>query len=135
MMTDREIAATFGRLPALVNGNAALVRRGRFLSTVFLVGAGDHDIYVTVRNGLIDEAAIGPATMRSWCFAIRASADAWQRFWEPVPRPGFHDLLAMMRFGVARIEGDLQPLMANLRYVKDVLEAPRGRTEGRNHAA
>ena len=132
-MTDRDLAAVFGRLPALVNGNAALVRRGQFLSTVFLVGVGDLDIYVTVRNGLIDEAAAGPAPMRSWCFAIRASAEAWRRFWEPVPRPGFHDLLAMTRFGVARIEGDLQPLMANLRYVKEVLEAPRGRTGGRDH--
>ena len=88
-MTDRQVAAAFGRLPAPVNGNAALVRRGQFLSTAFLVGVGDHDIYVTVRNGLIDEAAIGPALMRSWCFATRASAEAWSRFWEPVPRPFF----------------------------------------------
>ena len=30
----------------------------------------------------------------------------------------------MKKLGVARIEGDCQPLMANLRYVKDVV-APR----------
>jgi hypothetical protein len=42
-----------------------------------------------------------------------------------VPRAGYHDLFALTRFGHARIEGDLQPLMANLRYVKDVLAAPR----------
>jgi len=134
-MTDREVAASFGRLPALVNGNAALVRRGQFLSTVFLVGAGEIDIYVAVRKGVIDEAAAGPALMRSWRFAIRASAEAWSRFWEPVPRPGYHDLLAMTRFGTARIEGDLQPLMANLRYVKEVLATPRGRTGERDHVA
>jgi hypothetical protein len=42
-----------------------------------------------------------------------------------VPRPGYHDLFALTRFGRARIEGDLQPLMANLRYIKEVLEVPR----------
>ena len=57
--------------------------------------------------------------------AVRADADAWTRFWQPLPEPGFHDLLAMSRFGRAVIEGDLQPFMANLRYFKEVLEAPR----------
>ena len=56
---------------------------------------------------------------------LRADADAWTRFWQPLPEPGFHDLLAMSRFGRAVIEGDLQPFMANLRYFKEVLEAPR----------
>jgi len=63
--------------------------------------------------------------MRSWTFALRASPETWQRFWEPTPAPGYHDLFAMKRLGVARIEGDLVPLMANLRYVKDVVAAPR----------
>jgi hypothetical protein len=50
-----------------------------------------------------------------------------RRYWEPVPAPGFHDLFALTKGGHARVEGDLQPLMANLRYVKDVLTLPRGR--------
>jgi hypothetical protein len=68
--------------------------------------------------------------MRSWTFALRASEEAWRRFWEPVPAPGYHDLFAMKKLGVARIEGDLIPLMANLRYVKDVVAAPRRKTRG-----
>ena len=67
----------------------------------------------------------GPFLMRSWSFAVRASADAWARFWQPLPEPGYHDLFAMKKLGVARVEGDLWPLMAHLRYVKDVLAAPR----------
>lgn len=124
-MTDNEIAARLGHLPALVNGNMALVRRGRTLDETFLVGAGDIPVYVTIREGEVAEVARGPVLMRSWRFAIRAGAEAWGRFWQPVPEPGFHDILAMTRFGHATIEGDLQPLMAHLRYVKEVLEAPR----------
>lgn len=113
------------RLVDLVNADAALVRRGRFLTTDFLVEVGDEPYHVSVQDGRIAGVARGPALMRPWRFAIRASEDTWREFWQPVPRPGYHDLFALTRFGRARIEGDLQPLMANLRYIKEVLETPR----------
>ena len=109
----------------LVNADEALVRRGRFLTCDFLVEVGDTPYHVSVASGRIASVTRGPALMRPWRFAIRASEDAWREFWQPVPRAGFHDLFALTRFGRARIEGDLRPLMANLRYVKDVLEKPR----------
>jgi hypothetical protein len=112
-------------LPDLVNADAALVRRGRYLTATFLVEAGDTEFLVRVVEGRIAAVETGPFLMRSWAFALRASEEAWRRFWEPVPAPGYHDLFAMKKLGVARIEGDLVPLMANLRYVKDVLAAPR----------
>ena len=112
-------------LPDLVNADAALVRRGRYLTATFLVEAGDAEFLVRVVEGRIAAVETGPFLMRSWTFALRASDEAWRRFWAPVPAPGYHDLFAMKKLGVARIEGDLVPLMANLRYVKDVLAAPR----------
>ena len=113
------------RLFDLVNADEALVRRGRFLTCDFLIEVGDTPYHVSVASGRIASVTRGPAPMRPWRFAIRASEDAWREFWQPVPRAGSHDLFALTRFGRARIEGDLQPLMANLRYVKDVLEKPR----------
>jgi hypothetical protein len=113
------------RLFELVNADAALVRRGRFLTTDFLIEVGDESFQVSVQEGRIAAVTRGSATARPWRFAIRASAEAWREFWQPVPRPGYHDLFALARFGQARIEGDLLPLMANLRYVKEVLETPR----------
>ncbi|MDO8477299.1 MAG: hypothetical protein Q7W02_14105 [Candidatus Rokubacteria bacterium] len=113
------------RLFELVNADAALVRRGRFLTTDFLVEVGDEPFHISVQDGRIASVTRGPAAARPWRFAIRASAEAWREFWQPVPRPGYHDLFALTRFGHARIEGDLLPLMANLRYVKEVLETPR----------
>ena len=113
------------RLCDLVNADAALVRRGRFLTTDFLVEVGDEPFQVSVEADRIAAVTRGGAPGRPWRFAIRASAEAWREFWQPVPRPGYHDLFALTRFGRARIEGDLLPLMANLRYVKEVLEAPR----------
>ncbi len=124
-MGAAETHASILSLPQLVNGDAGLVRRGRYLTATFLVEAGGAEFLVLVREGRIAAVERGPFLMRSWTFALRASAEAWERFWDPVPAPGYHDLFAMKKLGVARIEGDLAPLMANLRYVKDVVAAPR----------
>ena len=112
-------------LPALVNGDAAVVRRGRFLTTAFLLGIDDVEYLVTVSEGRIASFERGPFLMRPWTFALRASAETWQRFWEATPAPGYHDLFAMKKRGSARVEGDLVPLMTHLRYVQDVITAPR----------
>ena len=124
-MTEEDVATVLERLPALVNADVRLVRRGRFLSCDFLAGCPDGHVVLTIREGAIVDTARDRVPMRSWRFAIRASAQAWQRFWQPMPEPGYNDLLAMTRFGTASIDGDLGPVMANLRYIKEVLEAPR----------
>ena len=129
-MSGDIVAETLSRLPDLVNGQTDLIRRGRFMNAEFLVEADTVPIHLVVEHGRITEIARGPFRMRSWRFAIRAEAQAWLRFWEPFPEPGFHDIIAMSRMGVARLEGDLQPLMANLRYVKEVLEMPRASRPG-----
>ncbi len=108
-----------------VNGNEGMVRRGRFLSTRFVVGIGDTDWLIEIANGRVASVTPGPHLMESWDFSIRASEADWQAFWQKQPRPGHHDIFAMTKSGAAIIEGDLQPLMANLRYLKELLEIPR----------
>jgi hypothetical protein len=112
-------------LPELVNGDPVLVRRGRFLSTRFLVAIGESEYLIDVRDGRIDRVERGPFVMPSWRFALRGSADAWRQFWQATPPPGYHDLFALSKRGLIAIEGDLHPLMANLLYIKVVLAAPR----------
>lgn len=113
------------QLAGLVNGNAPLVRRGRHLSGAFLVEARPRSWLVHVLRGRIEKVEEGPFVMPSWRFALRADEASWRRFWQPRPAPGDHDLLALVRRGLLKFEGDLQPLMANLLYIKGVLEAPR----------
>jgi pimeloyl-ACP methyl ester carboxylesterase len=132
------MSAVFERLAELVNGDERLVRRGRFLTTTFLLEADDAAWLIRVVEGRIERVERGPFLMRAWSFAVRASQESWQRFWEPVPAPGYHDLFAMSRNGHVRIEGDLLPLMTHLRYIQDVLAAPRPRQatlDGRGQAA
>jgi hypothetical protein len=108
-------------LPRLVDADARLVRRGRWLSTTFLLEVGTEAHLVRVVDGRVVSVGHGPFPMPSWTFALRAPADAWAAFWSPVPPPGRHDLFAMVKDGALRVEGDLHPFMANLLYFKGVL--------------
>ncbi|MDH3665569.1 MAG: hypothetical protein OEN23_01420 [Paracoccaceae bacterium] len=112
-------------LQELVNGNPALVHRGRWTNADMLLEVGDRGHVVAIRQGRIE--AVRPVEMNvsKWHFAIRASTEAWAEFWQPMPKPRHHDLIALIREGKMRFEGDLDLLMANLLYLKLVLEAPR----------
>ena len=112
------------------NGNEPLVRRGRFLDVTFLLEAGAASYLVRIHRGRIEAMDKGPLVQPRWTFALRASEEAWREFWTPVPRPGAHDLIAMIKTGALRLEGDQYPFMANLRYFKELLALPRAAAKG-----
>lgn len=116
-------------LPIRVNGDAALVRRGRFVQTTFLLEVGSDAWLVTVDRGRIADVAKGPFVMPRWTFALRAPAEAWSKFWQANPEPGFHDLFALIKQRLLRAEGDLHPFMSNLFYFKGVLGSLRAGAE------
>jgi hypothetical protein len=123
-VTDR-VVALFERLPELVDTNADLVRRGRFLTTDFAIVVGAVPLLVRVETGRVTSVARGPFLLRPWTFSITAAPETWLALLKPVPDPGTHDLMALSKVGLARIEGNLQPFMANLQVIKDTVTAPR----------
>jgi hypothetical protein len=122
---EAEIVAAFTRLPMLLDADATLVTRGSRLNVDCLLGPTDHPFHLAFAAGRIVNMAPAPILMRSWCFSYRMSAAAWAEFWQPAPRPGWHDLLALTKSGEATLEGDLFPFMTHLQFFKDVLALPR----------
>jgi hypothetical protein len=112
-------------LPRLVNEDPAIVRWGRRMHETFMVEVGETQYLLKIENGLIRQVEKGPFTQRSWSFAIRAQREAWEKFWQKTPAPGWHDLFGLLRRGDVKFEGDQRVLMAYLMYVKLVLAAPR----------
>lgn len=104
-----------------VNGDAGLVRRGRYLSTTFLLEVGSSAWLISIYEGRIAAISKGPFVMPSSAFALRAPAEEWEKFWQRRPPPGSNDLMALIKRRVLKAEGDLHVFMANLRYFKEAL--------------
>ena len=108
-------------LKARVNSDEGLVRRGRFLTTTFLLEVGESAWLISIFEGRVVSVAQGPFVMPSSSFALRAPEQEWQKFWSRRPPPGSNDLMALIKRRVLKAEGDLQIFMANLRYFKEAL--------------
>lgn len=104
-----------------VNADASLVRRGRFITTTFLLEHGATLWLVSILEGRITAMVRGPFVMPTWSFALRASEQEWAQFWGADPAPGFHDLMALVKRRALKIDGDVPEFMRNLRYYKDAL--------------
>jgi hypothetical protein len=120
-----DVSRAFERLPALLESDAALLARGRFVDVDCLLGSTEQAFHVAIKGGRIVNIAPAPLLMRSWRFAYRATPAAWTAFWQPMPRAGWHDLLSLTKRGEAVLEGDVQPFMTHLQYFKDLLALPR----------
>lgn len=125
------LAAAFEQLPHLLAADPDLVRRGAFFDARFQVGIGSTPFDVKLEAGCITGFERGPFLMRPWRFAIRGTSEAWSHLWQPIPEPGWHDVFALTKKGCMVLEGDIQPLIANLQYMKDLLVLPRNIIVGR----
>jgi hypothetical protein len=117
--------AMLDTLAGRVNGDPNLVRRGKHVTTTFLIAIDSTDHLIRVAEGRIVSITPGPFITPNYSFALRASRDAWEKLWSPKPIPGFTDIFALVKKKLLRIEGDLHPFMSNLLYFKGVLAAPR----------
>jgi hypothetical protein len=119
-------------LKARVNGDEALVRRGRFLTTTFLLEVGQTGWLISIFEGRVMSVmsvTSGPFVMPSSSFALRAPEQEWEKFWSSRPPPGSNDLMALIKRRVLKAEGNLQIFMANLRYFKEALAKLRSAGE------
>lgn len=128
--SEAGVIATLEKIPSLLDGDAELVRRGRLLNVDCLIGLPSAALHFSICGGRITSVERGPLLMRPWRFAYRASPMAFVEFWQPMPKPGWHDLLSLTKRGEATLEGDLHPFISHLQYFKDLLELPRGTFEG-----
>ena len=115
-------------IASLVNADAKLVRRGRFVDTTFMIAIDEAYTLIRVQEGRITKVTPGPFITPDYSFALRASRGVWEKFWQPLPPLGFTDMFALVKQKLMRVEGDIHPFMANLLYFKDVIAAPRKET-------
>lgn len=115
------LAARVAALPDKVNGDAPLVRRGRFLEASCLFVVGEREFRLRVDDGRLVEAREGPFVTPSTDFAVIGAEAVWMRMLAKEPVPGNHDILAFVKRRELRLAGDLHPFMSRLLYWKALL--------------
>src|SRR5262245_32779310 len=113
------------KIAGLVNADARLVHRGRFVDTTFMIAIDDACTLLRVQEGRINQVRPGPFITPDYSFCLRASSEVWDKFWRPLPPLGYTDIFALVKQKLMQVEGNLHPFMANLLYFKDVIAAPR----------
>jgi hypothetical protein len=108
------------------DGDPELRAHGKYFSCSYLLDMEEHRIVVKMNGGRVDEVAIDPGDLEvPYQFAIRASAETWDKLAQPVPAPMYHGLWAATFRSGMRLEGDLLPMMQNLRCLTRQLELLR----------
>ena len=128
MAADRELLRQ--KLEAMAKAAAAkthLRRLGQLFSETVLIEVDNKEFYLTFEKGVVIEIKLGPSLKTPWRFALRVNGDALMKFWEAVPRPGYHDIFGLVKYGHGRIDGDILALVKNLRFFKEFMTL--GQTE------
>jgi hypothetical protein len=123
-MTGSQSAAG-AQLLQRFRARAASFSKSRLFSADILVQFADVPVIVRVRDGRVTELVEHRVPLQSSDFSIKGTAEGWTKFWQAAPPPGWHDIFALNKRREFSIEGNLQPLMAHLQYVKDLLACPR----------
>jgi hypothetical protein len=128
MATDRELLREkLGTMAKAAAAKTHLRRLGQLFSETVLMEVDGNEFYLTFEKGDVVEIKQGPSLKTPWRFALRVNGDALMKFWEAVPRPGYHDIFGLVKYGHGRIDGDILVLVKNLRFFKEFMAL--GRTE------
>lgn len=120
---------TFHTLQARLEQTPYLIRLGRMFSETVLIDLDGDEIYLTFDKGHLVAVAPGPSRKTPWRFALRTDAQALEKFWQPRPEPGFHDIFGLVKIGRGRIDGDILCLVRNLRFFKEFMALARPEQE------
>ncbi|KKB34115.1 hypothetical protein [Bacillus thermotolerans] len=107
-----------------VNSDTELNVIGKYCNVNFLLQIGSKEYVVQIKEGKMVNF-FEKGSLDEWSFAIRGSLEAWNKFTQPVPPPMFHELFAAFFQGNMKLEGNIQELMANLRYIVRYLDVTR----------
>jgi hypothetical protein len=99
--------------------------RPRLFSADILLQFADLPVIVRVREGRVTEIVEHRVPLQASDFSIKGTDQGWTKFWQHMPPAGWHDMFALNKRKEFTIEGNLQPLMAHLQYVKDLLACVR----------
>ncbi|MCI2416090.1 hypothetical protein MOQ72_01520 [Saccharopolyspora sp. K220] len=110
----------------ITNEDPEIQAHGRHYTCAFLIDMAEHCYLIRMSRGHLERILVDPGPLdERYEFAIRASAETWRKFAQPIPEPMYHGIFAASFRRDMRLDGDLLVLMQNLRCVVRHLELLR----------
>jgi hypothetical protein len=108
------------------NTDPEIQAHGKYFTCSYLLDATERSYVVEVQSGRVTNVAVDPGPLDvAYDFAIRAGAETWRGFGEPVPAPMYHGIWAATFRRDMRLEGKVLVLMQNLRCITRQIELLR----------
>ena len=100
-----------------VNNDPGLAVFGKYFTDNFLLGFGDKEYLVSVREGRIERITDNLSADTPWTFGLRGPRESWIKFIQQVPPPMYNDIWAMAHplHGSLSVDGDVKAVWQNMR--------------------
>jgi hypothetical protein len=99
----------------LTDNDPTIGAMGKYYTCTFMYDMVERKVIIEMHDGKVKNINTDPAPLDAYDFALRASAQTWREFAQPVPRPMFHGIWAASFRKDLKLEGNLLVLMQNLR--------------------
>ncbi len=99
----------------LTNSDETIAAMAKYYSCSFMFDMEKAKVIIEMHDGKVKNINTSPGPLDSYDFALRASANTWKEFSQPIPKPMYHGIWSASFRKDLKIEGNHLILMKNLR--------------------
>ena len=99
----------------LSNSDETIAAMAKYYSCSFMFDMEKAKVIIEMHDGKVKNINTNPGPLDAYDFALRASANTWKEFSQPMPKPMYHGIWAASFRKDLKIEGKHLILMKNLR--------------------
>ena len=97
------------------NSDETIGAMAKYYSCSFMFDMEKAKVIIEMHDGKVKNINTNPGPLDPYDFALRASANTWKEFSQPMPKPMYHGIWSASFLKDLKIEGNHLILMQNLR--------------------
>ena len=99
----------------LTNSDDTIGAMAKYYTCTFMFDMEKAKVIIEMHDGKVKKINTNPSPLDPYDFALRASANTWKEFGQPIPKPMYHGIWSASFLRDLKIEGNHLVLMKNLR--------------------
>ena len=99
----------------VTNSDETIRAMAKYYSCSFMFDMEKAKVIIEMHDGKVKNINTNPGPLDPYDFALRASANTWKEFSQPMPKPMYHGIWSASFRKDLKIEGNHLVLMKNLR--------------------